>query len=384
MITDHERTSWNFRVGQEYRDTGSPNKEEDQFLRWINLPNSGLKSMGGIRWLKTKSNKRESPDGIILLTNEVASAMHNPWDDLVNHHLGTIRYWGDAKHHPTMRIDDFSGNKNLRKAIDEPRRSQRPFILHFTKKRKGWVTFNGLCVLDSLDLGWFQDKQRPVQNYRATLTILNCEYVNAQWLADWRVKESLTERLDLAPEAWNEYIRIGKITPMRAWDTKILSKNRQLPLTNSLEEQAIDRLMKVPAFEFEKLVTELIEGVGGELVRDLEKTRDRKDGGFDFVGTFVLPEPFGYEIRFKGEVKRHKNSISPDQVSRLVARLGRGEYGVYVTTSFFTRQAQSEIYEMNYPVSLVYANKLIEMIKHTTHWTGNGIDEAWLSRFEEE
>jgi hypothetical protein len=377
----NDRYSWNFVVGRDYRDTGSPNKEADQFLRWINLPNSGIKSMGGIRWLKTKSDNRGGPDGIVLLTNEVSGATHNPWDDLVNHHLGTIRYWGDAKFHPTKRIDDFSGNKNLRRAIDEHRRSHRPFILHFTKKRKGWVTFNGLCVLESLDLGWFQDEKRPVQNYRATLTILDCDNINAQWLADWRICDRIENRLELAPKAWRDYVKKGKISPMRAWDTKILSAERQLPDPNSLEKKAIDQLMKIDPFSFERLATELIGIVGGELIRDLEKTRDRKDGGFDFVGTFVLPDPFGYEIKFKGEIKRHKNPISPDQVSRLVARLGRGEYGIYITTSYFTRQAQSEIYEMSYPVSLVYANKLIEMIKHTDHWSEDGIDEDWIGTF---
>ena len=72
-------------------------------------------------------------DGIVLLTNHISTAMHNPWDDKVNHHLGIIRYWGDAKHHENQNIDDFEGNKNLRRAIDEPRRSHRPFILHFPK-----------------------------------------------------------------------------------------------------------------------------------------------------------------------------------------------------------------------------------------------------------
>ena len=53
-----DRSNLFFEVGVEYRDTGSPNKSEDQFLRWINIPGSGMKNMGGIRWLKTKSKKR--------------------------------------------------------------------------------------------------------------------------------------------------------------------------------------------------------------------------------------------------------------------------------------------------------------------------------------
>ena len=134
----------------------------------------------------------------------------------------------------------------------------------------------------------------------------------------------------------------------------------------------------------EKLTVELINEVGSGIVRDLEKTKDRQDGGYDFVGTFVLPEPFQYEIPFKGEVKRHANAITPNHVSRLVARLDRGEYGVYITTSYFTKQAQEEVFELRYPVSLVYGNKLIEMIKATSNWTSSGISPKWIKSFEEE
>ena len=73
--------------------------------------NSGMRNMGGIRWLKTKSPSREGSDGIILLTNHASSATHNPWDDEVNHHIGNIQYWGDAKHHQSKSLDDFEGNK---------------------------------------------------------------------------------------------------------------------------------------------------------------------------------------------------------------------------------------------------------------------------------
>ena len=69
-------------------------------------------------------------------------------------------------------------------------------------------------------------------------------------------------------------------------------------------------------------------------------------------------------------------------MSRLVARLDRGEYGIFVTTSYFTKQAQEEVYEMRYPISLVYANKLISMFKRTEHWSEEGLNQNWLDLFE--
>ena len=378
-----DRSNLFFEVGVEYRDTGSPNKSEDQFLRWINIPGSGMKNMGGIRWLKTKSKKRQNSDGIVLVSSHLNTDSHNPWDDIVDFHLGSVRYWGDAKFHQKKGIDDFEGNKNLRRAIDESDRSRHPFILHFSKTRSGWMRFNGLCVLNSLDLAWFQDLGRPVQNYRATLSILDCKRVSVDWITRWRTEDKLSVRLEGAPEAWDNYIRGKKVNVMRAWSGKILSTKEQLPPPGSPEEKALEQLHGMDPFAFEAMVVSLIGNVGAEIVRDLKKTRDRRDGGFDFVGTFIIPEPFKFEINFKGEVKRHRNTISPNHVSRLVARLDRGEYGIYVTTSAFSKQAQEEVYEMRYPVSLVHSRKLISMIKNTRYWSDIGIDKKWLSSFEE-
>jgi len=318
-----------------------------------------------------------------LVSSHLNTDSHNPWDDIVDFHLGTVRYWGDAKFHQKKSIDDFEGNKNLRRAIDESNRSRHPFILHFSKTRSGWMRFNGLCVLNSLDLAWFQDLGRPVQNYRATLSILDCNRVSVDWITRWRTEDKLSVRLEGAPEAWENYIRGKKVNVMRAWSGKILSTKEQLPPPGSPEEKALEQLHVMDPFAFEAMVVSLIGNVGAEIVRDLKKTRDRRDGGFDFVGTFIIPEPFKFEINFKGEVKRHRSTISPNHVSRLVARLDRGEYGIYVTTSAFSKQAQEEVYEMRYPVSLVHSRKLISMIKNTRYWSDIGIDKKWLSSFEE-
>ncbi len=379
-----DRSDLVFTVGKEYRDKGSPRKKDDQFMRWLNIDGSGIGNMGGIRILRTISDSRNGPDGIVIISSDLSTESHNPWDDVVDPHLGLIKYWGDAKFHETKRIDDWRGNKNLRKVIDEGRRSLHPFILHFTKSRKGYMTFNGLCVLKSLDLAWFQDKGRPVQNYRATLSILDCNHISVQWLVNWRSKKKLQDRLEEAPPAWVDYVQGRKERVMRAWATKIKSREEQLPKKGTVEHRTLMKLQEIDPFTFEKITVELIGTVGGQLVKDLEKTRDRRDGGYDFSGTFVLPEPFLYEIPFKGEVKRHKNSIPPDTVSRLVARLDRGEYAIFVTTSYFTKQAQEEVYEMRYPVSLVYANKLISMFKRTEHWSDEGLSQNWLELFEEE
>ena len=129
------------------------------------------------------------------------------------------------------------------------------------------------------------------------------------------------------------------------------------------------------------MLVSLMKRTGKEIIQDIEKTRDRGDGGFDFFGSFILPEPFSYEIMFKGEVKRHRSAISPEYVSRLVARLDRGEYGIFMTTSYFSKQAQEEVYEMRYPVHLVDGAQLISMFKRSRIWKDEQIDPDWINSF---
>ncbi|MFL5712652.1 MAG: HNH endonuclease, partial [Chloroflexota bacterium] len=175
-----------FRLGHDYRDTGSVTNPADQFLGWINLPGSGMRNMGGIRPLKFVTFGAAVPAAIILVTDErSAGTASNPWDDLVDIPHGRIVYWGDAKFDSRRTVDDFIGNRALKQAFDnvlDSRLALVPPILHFSKQTTGVLRFNGLCILDRLELTWFEDHGRPVRNYRAQLTILDEEFVDISWL----------------------------------------------------------------------------------------------------------------------------------------------------------------------------------------------------------
>ena len=160
-----------YRLGHSYRDAESVRSPDDQFLAWINLPGSGMRNMGGIRPLRFTSLGELAPAAIVLVTDERSTgSASNPWDDLVDLHHGRIVYWGDAKFDAKRTVDDFPGNRALRLAFNLVLDSQMalvPPILHFTKWETGRLAFNGLCVLERLELTWFEDRGRPVRNYRA-------------------------------------------------------------------------------------------------------------------------------------------------------------------------------------------------------------------------
>ncbi len=123
-----------------------------------------------------------------------------------------------------------------------------------------------------------------------------------------------------------------------------------------------------------------------EVRHNITRTRPTADGGFDFVGSFTLPPPIQYEIPFLGEAKRYARTtaVGPKDVSRLVARLARGQYGIFVTTSYFTKQTQEEVLEDRYPTTLVAGADLVRIMREMRIARGSEISPIWLASVQRE
>jgi hypothetical protein len=386
-ITDDLASEPSYRLGHEYRDTGSSSDPEDQFLAWINIPGSGIRNRGGVRPLKFANTSLPVHAYIILVTDErSALSASNPWEDLVDVRGGRIMYWGDAKF-GEKRVDEFVGNRSLRAAWEQVLENNRelvPPILHFSKIRTGWLKFNGLCVIDALELTWFEDEEgRPVKNYRAHLTILDQEEVSLNWLHR-RATLSSTDGLSTgSPNVWRRYLA-GFADPLRVWAPRVRSQDAQLPLPGSNDAAVLDQLAAMDPTRFEAAVVSLFREL--DIRHEITRTRQTRDGGFDFFGSFLLPPPLDYEISFLGEAKKFGtgHAVDPRHVSRLVARLGRGQYGLFVTTSFYTRQAQEEVYADGYPTRLISGGELVRMMRELRIARGSAISRSWLHAVEEE
>ncbi len=141
----------------------------------------------------------------------------------------------------------------------------------------------------------------------------------------------------------------------------------------------------MPPSRFERAVVTLLKEFD-EVRHNVEQTRLTADGGFDFFGTFTLPPPLQYVIPFRGEAKRYARTtpVGPKDVSRLVARLGRGQYGIFVTTSYFTKQAQEEVLEDQYPTALIAGADLVRIMRELRIAQGPTIKPSWLRSVEAE
>ncbi|MBW0145772.1 restriction endonuclease [Sphingomicrobium clamense] len=382
------KRSW--RVGHEYRDrAGFP---DDEFLSWLRTDKGSIGNAGGIRFkdrfgdtATDAETGRQIPAYMILTTRDLPGQYHNPWDDLVDDISGNIHYWGDAKFSKRERYyDSFAGNARL-EAINNLRLAGRlkdmPPILHFSRKRPGYLRFNGLCALSDLRHAWFEDKGKPVKNLRALLSILDEEEVCTVWL-NARVTEASVTKVDSAhaPTAWKKAIR-GQIKRRHVWAAKIRSKSQQLPPEGSEDAAILAEVRALLPDAFEAFVVALVDRIPN-IVPGLDhmvtRTRRAGDHGLDFFGRFRLPHPIGYEIDFLGEAKRHASAITPDQVSRLVARLGRGQYGLYFTTSWFSEQTQREIESDRYPVRLFSGSDIVDFLREGGCLSNARIRKDWL------
>ncbi len=366
-------------MGHTYVDDIANSRERDQFVRWL----PGIGNSKGIRCCKYKEYKSQVPAFIVLLTRVINHKHHNPWDDIIDYNSSKIFYWGDAKFDPSRSYENFEGNKTLKIVFEkwlDGKWSEIPPILHFSKKAKGSIVFNGLCVISNVELTWFEDVGKPVKNYRFELTILDVEQVNVNWLLSRVNARNSTEFTnDLTPKAWESFQK-GRIDKLRLHKREILKKDDQLPEEGSDEEKILNTLTLLKPVEFEAVLVELFRSLQ-HVNHNIRQTRLVKDGGFDFYGEFNLPFPFSYKIEFLGEAKKYarNNPIGPGMISRLVARLARGQYGLFVTTSYYTKQAQEEVLGDGYPVRLYNGLDIINFLRELKLLNGSGINHAWLA-----
>ena len=391
-----------YKVGRTYS-SSSKSSEGDQFKGWINIKNSGMNDAGirHLKYVNLSSLKGQIPHVkynspnikspsvvylpayVVLLTSSRSGSNHNPWDDYINISDGEIIYWGDAKSCDKREFMDFYGNKILNVINDYRLLGERelmPPILHFSKQSSGKVTFNGLCVLEDLQIKAYYDGDKPIKNFCCNLCILDTHEVDVEWLHYRATIDDLTKLNDKAktPDVWLSYIK-KDVKRLNIYKRQIRKPKEQLP-SDKNDMLILEELYNHSPEDFEKIIVALFREMTW-ITHKIEGTRITKDGGFDFWGEFVLPAPLKYRIRFLGEVKKYKRrrGVGPGDISRLVARLARDDYGIYMTTSYYTEQAQQEVLQDKYPVKLFSGIDVVNLFKELQLITNDhNINPEWL------
>jgi hypothetical protein len=321
----------------------------------------------------------------------------NPWHDEFDLDHGHVRYFGDHRPSTIGLPGATRGNRLLLEAAQlhagttTDERLQAPPLLLFrsiTVHRegralvKGHVEFCGAAIIERLEqvVQRDPDSGRSFPNLALDLAVVaggEIDGVDLRWIDDRRNPDlTAEETLRHAPTPWTRWVKQGRIAipaiRRRVLASAVRTAKEQQPEPESPEAATLESLYRF--YDGRKHAFELLAAhVAADVLRESGArykegwlSRSSGDGGVDFVGRIDMGSvSASTPVVVLGQAKciLPTSSISPEQVARVVARLRRGWIGVYVTTGSFSRQAQVEIIDDQYPVVLIAGGTLAATVR---------------------
>jgi len=321
----------------------------------------------------------------------------NPWHDEFDLDHGHVRYFGDHKPSTLGLPGATKGNKLLLEAArlhsgtTRDERLLAPPLLVFRSTTvhqdgrtlvKGHVEFCGAAIIERLEHVVQRDPEsgQSFPNIALDLAIVSggeSDGIDLRWIDDRR-NPTLTagEALRHAPASWARWVNQGRVAipgvRRRVLASAVRSSREQQPMPGTAEAETLRTLYEF--YDGRKHAFELLASqVAAEVLRESGAryksgwlSRSSGDGGVDFIGRIDMGSlRASTPVVVLGQAKciTPTSSISPEQVARVVARLRRGWIGVYVTTGSFSKQAQIEIIDDQYPVVLIAGGTLAETVR---------------------
>jgi hypothetical protein len=342
----------------------------------------------------------KAPDGERTPAILIASSPHKvgmtetPWQDQFDVDNGRIRYYGDNRT-PGRDPSARPGNSGLLAAhlqhaqYDPDERAKSVPLLFFRRvphegKAKGFARFEGVGIVTGVELvtQYSANAGGTFANFVFDFLVFDvsaeAETVDWRWLNDRRdPARPLAATLKHAPSAWIRWIHKGvsaaDVVRRRVSRLLIESRTEQLPQPGTSEARILERIYEFfkqgRQHRFEALAQAIAQrviapGSDGYLVGGL--TRGTADQGIDFIARLDIGTGFGKaKLVVLGQAKCEQPSggTNANDIARTAARLRRGWLGVYVTTSFFTSNAQREVIEDRYPIVLISGRRVAEEVR---------------------
>lgn len=341
------------------------------------------------------------PDGenripaiIISSSPHKAGTEITPWEDEFDPDHGRIRYFGDNKSH-AQAADKAHGNELLLKSFfaysspDEKVRRALGVPLIFIKRveydgrKKGNLMFQGFGIIESVELITQYDPklENPYfSNYVYNMCVFSMAEEGEEFCWEWinaRRNPALTteETNKYAPSSWKKWVKEGATGLFKVRRNisvgKVIPDSEQRVVPGSKEESILKEIYsyyqdKRHTFELlaMRVTQEIFEESGISFVPGwiTQKSGDR---GIDFVARIdISSQMSALKVVVLGQAKCEKldKPTNGVHIARTVARLKRGWFGVYVTTSYFSRNVQLEVMDDQYPIMLVCGKKLAETV----------------------
>lgn len=344
-------------------------------------------------------------DGVRRPAILIASKPHRagsdwtPWHDELDSERGHVRYFGDNKAELGTGPLGPAGNRSILEQFSlhqgttrEDRLRAAPLLIFESLvhegKAKGYWRFLGVGIVERAELvAQIDRRNRPFVNYvfDCLLVDLSSEGLGIawEWIAARRdPSKSLEECLVLAPSAWRRWVNVGPAVKesirQRLSRSTTLSPGDQRPDAGTPSEDALRQVVGhykrlgqyqgVGEHRFEGLASEIT----GSVLRESGQyrpgwiTKRAGDGGIDFVSRLDLGSGAGsLKLVVLGQAKCIAGAApvtSGLDLARTVARLDRGWVGAFVTTGYFSEQAQREVVADRFPLLMLNGRHVGERV----------------------
>nr|WP_241728629.1 restriction endonuclease [Nocardioides zeae] len=337
----------------------------------------------------------------------------NPWHDEFDLDHGHVRYFGDHKPSTVGLPGATKGNRLLLEAArlhagtTRQERLLAPPLLLFRSTTvyrggraivKGHVEFCGAAIIERLEHVVQRDPEtgKSFPNIALDLAVVagrEIDGIDMRWIDDRRDPDLDSETaLRYAPDSWVRWVKEGRVAipgvRRRVLASSVKAAKDQQPVPGTPDADVLSTLYTF--YDGRKHAFELLASqVAAEVLRESGArykegwlSRSSGDGGVDFIGRIDMGSlSASTPVVVLGQAKciQPTSSVSPEQVARVVARLRRGWIGVYVTTGSFSKQAQIEIIDDQYPVVLIAGKTLATTVRRMAQANYGGDLDALLS-----
>jgi hypothetical protein len=382
---------------------------------WPGLADAGRVQLDhgidSVRQVKAVDGERR-PAILIASKPHRAGSDWTPWHDELDAERGHIRYFGDNK--ADLGTDPLGavGNRSvlaqlpLHQGTTRLDRLRAAPLLFFESVvyegyAKGYWRFLGVGLLERAELVTQVDRRgRPFVNYVFDCMLVDLSYEDLrlawEWIAARRdPSKSLEECLLLAPSAWRKWVNEGASVKDRIRQqmarSATLSPADQRPDAGTPAEDALREVIAhykrigpytgVGEHRFEGLASEIT----GSMLRQSGQyrpgwiTKRAGDGGIDFVSRLDIGSgSAALKLVVLGQAKCIAGAApvtSGLDLARTVARLDRGWLGAFVTTGYYSEQAQREVVSDRFPLLMLNGRHVGEAVARESALRGVSITE---------
>ena len=372
----------------------------------------GIHPIGAI---KLADGSSRIPAIIISSSPHKARTDMTPWEDDFDPDYGHIKYYGDAKNN-LKKATDWPGNSLLLDMFSiytSPNEIERmikgvPLVffkrVEYDGRKKGNLLFQGYGIIESVELVTQFDPKLSTQyftNYVFDMCVFSLKEENEGFSWDWinaRRNPTLSneETFKLAPKEWKIWVKNGSTGLYKVRRnisiSKIISSSEQIPEKGSKDEAILKQIYDYYSNSkhvFELLAMRVTQEIFEESGANFYPgwiTSKSGDKGIDFVARMdVSSQISALKIVILGQAKCEKldKPTSGVHIARTVARLKRGWFGVYVTTSYFSKNVQLEVIDDQYPIMLISGKKIAETVQKIIFKKGVDL-ETFLKELDEE